>query len=122
MSTPIEVLGEALAESSRMEIVILNENKIKHFSYIKFWELLRGNKSLKKISVMKTEVTDKTCESIGPYLSSKLCMLIDLDLSRNLITDVGLTTLMSSLISYSSLLYLNLTSNQIRDKGIVKLV
>ena len=111
MSTPIEVLGEALGESFRMEIIILNENKIRHTSYIKFWEFLMGNKSIKKISVMKTEVSDKTCESIGPYLSNKWCTLIDLDLSRNLITDAGLTTLMTNLISHSSLLYLNLTSN-----------
>lgn len=87
MSQPFEVLGEALGESFRMEIVILNENKIKQPSYIKFWELMMANKSIKKISVMKTEVTDKTCESIGPYLSMEWCTLIDLDLSRNLITD-----------------------------------
>lgn len=122
MSTPFEVLGEALSESTRMEILILNENKIRHTSYIKFWEFLMGNKSIKKISVMKTEISDKTCEFIGPYLSNKWCTLIDLDLSRNLITDVGLITLMSNLIVSSSLLYLNLASNSIRDKGIVKLV
>jgi len=36
---------------------------------------------------MKTEINDKVCESIGLYLSNKNCVLIDLDLSRNLISD-----------------------------------
>jgi len=43
------VLGEALAESTKMEIVILNENKIKNTSYPKFWEFLLANKSIKKL-------------------------------------------------------------------------
>jgi len=92
------VLGEALAESTKMEIVILNENKIKHASYPKFWEFLMANKSIKKLQVMKTEINDKICESVGLYLSNPNCALIDLDLSRNLISDVGLTTIMTSLI------------------------
>jgi len=71
---------------------------------------------------MKTEINDKICESIGLYLSNNNCVLIDLDLSRNLITDVGLTTIMTNLITSCSLMYLNLSSNSIRDKGLLKLV
>jgi len=49
MSLPLEVLGESLAESTKMEIVILNENKIKPNSYTKFWEFLLANKTIKKL-------------------------------------------------------------------------
>lgn len=49
----------------------MNENKIRHISYIKFWESIAGNKSLHWIEVVKTEITDKICESIGVFLQAK---------------------------------------------------
>jgi len=59
LSTSIEVLGEALALNTKLECLILRDNKIKWIPYSNFWQYLIPNKTLRKINVAKTELTDK---------------------------------------------------------------
>ena len=87
------MLGEAISENNKIEILKMNENKIKPASYLKFWESLKNNKSLKKITAMKTEINDRICDEIGFFLSRKTCNILELDLSKNIISDLGLTSI-----------------------------
>ena len=54
---------------------------------------MSDNSNLKKISVSKTDLTDRVLESMVLFLRNPECSIVDLDISRNLITDVGLSTL-----------------------------
>ena len=86
-------MGDALAENKRLETIILRENRIKWFQYANFWQALMPNKTLQKLNLQKTDMSDKVIDKMGQYLKQKDIMLKDLDLSRNHISDVGLKTL-----------------------------
>jgi hypothetical protein len=68
LSHAVEVLGEAIAENTRLEVLIMRENKIKWVPYCNFWENIKDNKSLLKISVAKTELNDRVIEKMSIYL------------------------------------------------------
>jgi hypothetical protein len=51
------------------------------------------NRSLRKINLSKTEVTDKVCAKISAYLSQNNLRLQDINLSRNQIGGEGLIVL-----------------------------
>lgn len=65
----IDLFGEALAVNTKLEGLSLKENRLKVSQYSNFWDLMRENKSLRKIDVTKTEVTDKVCIKLAEYLS-----------------------------------------------------
>lgn len=100
----------------------MRENKLKWVPYASFWDNIKGNTSLQKINVSKTDLSDRVLEKMCTYLISPELRLIDLDLSRNAITDVGLQNLSESLSNNSSIKYLNLSQNIIRDTGLRSLV
>ena len=101
---------------------MMRETKIKWQNYCKFWESMSDNAHLKKISVAKTDLTDRVVESMCTFLKSPDMQVIDLDLSRNLITDEGLATLCNGIMQNTTIRFLNLGSNTIKDKGLVHLV
>jgi len=68
----------------------MRENKLKWNPYSSFWENMKGNKSLQKINVSKTDLTDRVLEKLCYFLVEPGTKLVDLDLSRNQITDVAL--------------------------------
>jgi len=70
ISNTIEVLGETLSENLKLEELILQDNKIKWVQYCTFWEKLKGNTSLKKINVSKTDLSDRILEKMTPYLTT----------------------------------------------------
>ena len=70
------------------------------------------------MDLQKTDLTDRVVEKMTQYLEQEGIGLIDLDLSRNLITDEGLTMLSTSLKANQSLKYLNLKHNRIREEGL----
>jgi|TARA_B110000285_G_scaffold227776_1_gene289632 Ran GTPase-activating protein (RanGAP) involved in mRNA processing and transport len=80
------------------------------------------NRSLKKINVTKTEVTDKVCIEISEYLKQPGLLLHDLNLSRNMIAADGLIALSSALQENTSLISLNLAQNLIREGGVKEFV
>jgi hypothetical protein len=45
--------------------------------------MMAENRSLRKINVAKTEVTDKVCSKISIFLQQKDLRLAELNLSRN---------------------------------------
>lgn len=55
------------------------------------------NRSLRKINVAKTEVTDKVCTHISIFLQQPDLRLHDLNLSRNQIAAEGLIALADAL-------------------------
>jgi len=61
--------------------------------YGNFWELMADNRSLRKINVSKTEVTDKVCSKIHSFLVQPDLRLSDLNLSKNQIGADGLVAL-----------------------------
>jgi len=75
----------------------VRETRIKWASYVRFWENMQPNKNLKKISVAKTDMTDRVLEHVNAYIEMPNICLVELDLSRNLITDLGLESLCTSL-------------------------
>jgi hypothetical protein len=90
LSNSLEILGEALVENTKLEVMIMRDNKLKWVPYAAFWDNIKGNTSLQKISVSKTDLSDRVLEKTVNYLVSPGIRLVDLDLSRNQLTDVGL--------------------------------
>jgi|TARA_B110001450_G_C17545010_1_gene450193 Ran GTPase-activating protein (RanGAP) involved in mRNA processing and transport len=84
--------------------------------------MMAENRSLRKINVAKTEVTDKVCSKISIFLQQKDLRLIELNLSRNQIAADGLLALAEALQVNHSLKILNLSQNFIREGGIDVLV
>jgi len=76
------------------------------------------NRSLRKINVAKTEVTDKVCTKISVFLQQPDLRLHDLNLSRNQIAAEGLIALADALQVNNSLRTLNLAQNFIREGGL----
>ena len=88
-----------MCENTKLEVLIMRENKLKWVPYGNFWDNIKGNSSLQKINVSKTDLSDRVLEKMCHYLLNPELKLIDLDLSRNLITDVGLTNLSEALLN-----------------------
>ena len=70
---------------------------------------MSANRSLRRINISKTEVTDKVCTRISAYLQSPDLRLQDLNLSRNSINTDGLIALAEALQVNRSLVKLNLS-------------
>jgi hypothetical protein len=104
----VEIFGEALGVNTKLEGLSLKENKLKQTQYCNFWELMAENRSLRKVNVAKTEVTDKVCTKISAYLQQPDLRLHDLNLSRNQIAADGLIALAEALQTNTSLTTLNL--------------
>lgn len=83
-------MGETFSENQRLEVLIMRENKLKWVPYANFWENIQNNTSLLKINVSKTDLSDRVLEKLCLYLQNPNVKLMDLDLSRNSITDLGL--------------------------------
>ena len=65
---------------------------------------------------------DKVVEKMGLYLKQEDIALIDLDVSRNHITDVGLKHLSAALKDNKGVKYLNLSGNKIKEDAMEDLV
>ena len=89
MSGSLEILGEALNDNVKLEVLIMRENKLKWIPYSSFWENMKNNTSLMKINLSKTDLSDRVMEKMCVYLSNPAIKLVDIDLSRNAITDLG---------------------------------
>lgn len=118
----VELFGEALCDNTKLEALSLQANKIKPQNYCIFWELMAGNRSLRRMDISRTEVTDKVCVKIGVYLQAPDLRLQDLNLSRNSIAADGLIALAEALAINKSLVRLNLSQNFIREGGLAELV
>ena len=46
LSSSLEILGEAIAENQKMEVLVMRENKLKWVPYASFWENMKNNTSL----------------------------------------------------------------------------
>ena len=62
---------------------------MKTSAYCSFWMKLVGNGALRKINVVKTDLNDRVVECLGKFIAHKNCGLIELDISRNSISDLG---------------------------------
>ena len=60
----LEVLGEAISQNTKLEVLIMRENKLKWQNYCGFWDNMRGNTSLLKINVSKTDLSDKILDKM----------------------------------------------------------
>lgn len=118
MSPCLEILSEALSENTKLEVLIMRENKLKWVPYCNFWDNLKSNSSLKKINVSKTDLSDRVLEKLILMLDQPYIQLIELDLSRNQITDLGLAHLSHSLCNNKTIKFLNLAQNNLRDIGL----
>ena len=79
----MEIFGEALGANTKLEGLSLKENKLKEPQYCNFWELMSENRSLRRMNIAKTDVTDKVCQKISIYLQAPGLRLQDLNLSKN---------------------------------------
>jgi Ran GTPase-activating protein (RanGAP) involved in mRNA processing and transport len=78
---------------------------------------LVGNASLRKIDVSKTELNDKIVDCLGKFIAHENCGLIDLDVSRNNISDLGSKSLFLGVIVNKTLEKLNIEYNFLRSEG-----
>jgi hypothetical protein len=83
ISLNIEILGEALAENKRLEVLVLRDNKIKWVPYQNFWTAILPNRSLQKVNLRKTDLSDRVIEKIAKYIEQESIQLADLDMSNN---------------------------------------
>lgn len=118
----IEAFGDALGQNNQLEGLSLKENKIKQAEYCNFWELMSENRSLKKMNLQKTEITNKVCIKLGSYLMREGLKLHDLNLSRNLIEADGLIAISEALHVNTSIVKLNLAQNAISEGGLEEFV
>jgi Ran GTPase-activating protein (RanGAP) involved in mRNA processing and transport len=114
--------GEALGLNTKLEGLSIKDNKLKGHQYCNFWELMCENRSLRKINVSKTDVTDKVCARISHYLMGQDIHLMELNLSRNSISGEGLIALAEALKVNISLRTLNLAQNFIKESGMQEFV
>lgn len=108
--------------NNKIEGLSLKENKLKQAQYCNFWALMTPNRSLKKINVSNTVITDKVCTKISQYLREPDLRLHELNLSKNQIMSDGLIALAQAIIENTSLTTLNLAQNIIREGGIIEFV
>jgi hypothetical protein len=83
LSPSLEILGEALSENTRLEVLIMRENRLKWIPYCQFCDNIKPNITLKKINVSKTDLSDRVLEKLCILLENPAITLVDLDLSRN---------------------------------------
>lgn len=107
----------AVAKNTSIEVLNLRNNNIKHSSYVKFWEKMCFNTHLKKINVEKTGMKDQTLDSLVDFIISPSIKLIEMDLSKNLISDIGVRTLFLGMTRNTTILTLNLEGNNIKADG-----
>lgn len=67
-------------------------------------------------------MSDRVVEKMGKYLEQPNVSIVDLDISKNQITDAGLKTLCVSLKMNQTIKFLNLNGNKIKDDGLNDLV
>ena len=118
LSSNIETIGDSLAENVKLEVLILRDNKIKWTAYQNFFVNMMPNRTIQKLNLCKTDMQDRVVEKVADYLQQDCIALMDLDLSKNQITDLGLKAIATSLMSNNSLKYLNLAQNKIKDEGL----
>ena len=80
------------------------------------------NKTIQKINLYKTDLSDRVVEKMVKYLEQLDIGLVDLDLSKNAITDIGLKNLANSLKINRSIKYLNLRANRFHEDGLHEFV
>ena len=97
ISSSIETIGESLAENEKLEVLVLKENKIKWLPYQNFWTFMLPNKTIQKINLQRTDLSDRVIEKMVDYLVQDDITLIDLDISKNHISDQGLKILAEAL-------------------------
>jgi hypothetical protein len=68
LSGSLEILGEALAENTKLEVLMMRENKLKWVPYANFWDNMKNNTSLQKINISKTDLSDRVLEKLSMYL------------------------------------------------------
>lgn len=103
LSNNIETIGEALAENTKLEVLIMRDNKLKWVPFQNFWSNIMPNKTLQKINLQKTDLSDRVVEKLCKYIEQPDIALADLDMSKNQITDAGLQALSASLSKNSSI-------------------
>jgi len=113
----IAKLGTALAENTKIETLNISNSKIKAAPFTSFFMAIKNNKSLKKINASKTELSDKVCEKIAEFLSMEELRLQELDLSRNLITDVGFKLIFAAIHKNKTIEHLNFDQNHLKSSG-----
>ena len=122
LSSNIEMIGESLAENTRLEVLILRENKLRWNQYQNFWSAIMPNRALLKINLSKTDLNDRVCEYLGKYLEQPEISLRDLDVSKNSFTDAGLKTLSNSLLRNTSVNFINFSQNKLKCDGFYEFV
>ena len=80
-------------------MLILRDNKIKWVNYQNFFTNLMPNRTIQKLNLCKTDLSDRVVERLAQYLEQPGLALADLDLSKNNITDAGLKILASALLN-----------------------
>lgn len=68
ISPSLETIAYALAENTKLEVLILKENKIKYPQYQTFWTVLMPNNVLQKINLHKTDLNDRVIDKMCKYL------------------------------------------------------
>ena len=67
LSANLETLGEALADNTILEVLILRENKLKWNAYQNFWCAMLPNRTILKINLSKTDMSDRVVEKMALY-------------------------------------------------------
>ena len=64
----MDAIGFSLAENTKLEVLILRENKIKWPNYQSFFTNMMPNRTIQKLNLQKTDMSDRVCERVSGYL------------------------------------------------------
>ena len=97
-------------------------NNLTYKSISTLVETLNGNETLKELDLACNRILDKGIKIISPFLALNTCILEDIDLSSNGITEEGARHLAYMCRKNRTLKTLALNNNRINDTGLTLLV
>ena len=65
LSGNIETIGESLAENTKLEVLILRDNRIKWSNYQMFFVNMMPNRTIQKLNLCKTDLNDRVLERVA---------------------------------------------------------
>lgn len=119
MTPHMAKLGAAFGLNTKLQS--LSMRGIQHVlpkAMIEFWQNIKPNRHLKAINMQGNKINNNVAGVIAEFLQVEGIALEDLNLSKNFISEDGLSNLAIALSSNKSLKKLDLSKNKIKDKNL----
>ena len=111
-------LAQALRVNTTVETISLSHNNITAFSggLTSFFEILSGNRTLKRINLSGNRIGENGCKALSSFLSEPTCVLKEVNLSNNKLNDRNIKCILEALAKNDRLEILDLSRNCLTGK------